>query len=313
MKKTLAIAIPNYNGKKLLEKNLPFVIRAAKKENASVYFFDDASGDGSADFIKSKYPHIILQPSSIRHGYVQAVNLLIKTVEEDVVILLNTDVRPEENFIRPLLHHFSDPCVFAVGCLDESVEHGCIIKRGRGIGGFYRGQFLHRKGEPNRDDTLWVSGGSAAFRRATWLVLGGYDEVFSPFYYEDIDLSYRAQKAGYKILFEPKSVVIHEHEEGTIKKFYTPFFVKTISYRNQLLFYWKNVTTQTLLVSHIFYLPYYFLMALLRFDGAYFLGFIFALARITQILKYRIQQKLPTLKTDYEIMSKFSEEFVKAL
>ncbi len=145
--------------------------------------------------------------------------------------------------------------------------------RGRGIARWERGMYIHSRGEVNKTDTAWVAGGSGAFRKSIWNQLGGMDPIFNPFYWEDIDLSYRAVKAGYTILFEPKSVVIHEHEKGIIQQEYSSFQVKTIAYRNQFLFIWKNMSDLNILVEHIVWTPVRLLQALFRGDFAMLLGY----------------------------------------
>ena len=69
---------------------------------------------------------------------------------------------------------------------------------------------VHSRGEVNKTNTLWVNGGSGAFRKSIWEDLGGFDELYNPFYWEDIDLSYRAKKAGYKIIYVPTAKVYHK-------------------------------------------------------------------------------------------------------
>mgnify|MGYP001581595392 CR=1 FL=1 len=139
---------------------------------------------------------------------------------------------------------------------------------------------MHRRGEIDKTDTDWGSCGSGAFRKSLWNELNGLDEIYNPFYWEDIDLSYRAKKRGYKIFFEPKSVVIHKHEEGAIKQKYSAEQIETISYRNQFLFAWKNMNSWRLWISHLLWLPYHFAKALVRGDFAFYLGFFYAFVKI---------------------------------
>jgi GT2 family glycosyltransferase len=106
--------------------------------------------------------------------------------------------------------------------------------------------------------------------------LGGFNTVYDPFYWEDIDLSFRAKKCGYIILFEPKSVVIHEHREGAILSKYSKKNITRISYRNQFIFVWNNATFFQLLV-HIMWLPYHLFVSLVR-DRELFLAFFSALS-----------------------------------
>lgn len=80
--------------------------------------------------------------------------------------------------------------------------------------------------------------------------LGGLDEkLLSPFYWEDLDLSYRALKRGLINLWEPKALVVHEHE-ATIGKL-SPKYTQRIRERNQLLFIWKNLTSRNMFRKHV--------------------------------------------------------------
>ena len=136
-----------------------------------------------------------------------------------------------------------------------------------------------------------------------WNTLGGMDTLYNPFYWEDIDLSYRALKSGYEILFEPESLVVHEHEKGAIKSKYTAFQVKTIAYRNQFIFVWGNATDFYLRFMHFLWLPNYLLRALLREDWAFFIGFYNALVLLPKIIKSSIKLKKTFVKKDKELIT----------
>ena len=298
----ISIIIPNYNSKHLLEKNLPRVIRVTMEQwnngTMEIIVVDDGSTDGSIEFINqftssrvNGLKNSLINNSLINNksiiklirnernlGFSSTANRGVGAANGEVVILLNTDVYPERGFLEPILSHFKDPKVFAVGMFDKSIEGEKIVRRGRGIGEWQRGFYIHKKGEINKADTAWVSGGSGVFRKSIFLQLGGFDEIYNPFYWEDIDLSYRAQKAGYKILFEPKSVVIHEHEKGIIKSNYNKQQIKTISYRNQFLFVWKNANLNQLFL-HVIWLPYHAVKSFLTADFCFFKGLIWALTR----------------------------------
>ena len=296
----VSIITPNYNGKELLKKNLPKVFDAVG--NAEIIVFDDASTDGSLKVLDSFKSKIKVIKNEKNFGFSSTVNFGVKAAEGDIVILLNTDVIPERGFLSPLLSHFKDDKVFAVGCMDKNKEEGKIVLRGRGIGFWKRGFLIHARGEVNKTNTLWVSGGSGAFRKSIWEKLGGFDNLYNPFYWEDIDLSYRAIKSGFKVLFEPKSVVFHEHEKGAIKKNFLPSQIKSIAYRNQFIFVWKNATDLDLQFSHLFWLPYHFIKAFIRLDLAFFKGFFNAFIKLPQIIKSSLRnQKLFALRDNQVI------------
>lgn len=299
----ISIIIPNYNGEELLKRNLPKVMEAVG--DAEIIVVDDASFDGSMEILKSFKEKIKVIKNEKNLGFSSTVNRGVKEARGEIVVLLNTDVVPEKRFLAPLLSHFKDEKIFAVGCMDKSIEDGKIILRGRGVGRWKRGFLIHSRGEIGKTNTLWVNGGSGAFRKNIWEKLEGFSELYDPFYWEDIDLSYRAIKSGYKILFEPKSVVVHEHEKGAIVKKFTSLEIRTIAYRNQFIFVWKNATDLDLQFLHMFWLPYHFIKAFIRKDAAFFKGFFNAFILLPKIIKSSFgDQKLFLLK-DSQIL--FSE------
>lgn len=302
----VTVVIPNYNGRHLLQKNLPNI--TVIKGISEVVVVDDGSNDGSVDFIKKNFPLIKLIEKVFNDGFATAVNLGVKAASGDVVILLNTDVVPKKDFLLYLLPHFKDPRIFAVGCHDESVEGRKRIARGRGIGKFTRGFLIHDRGEVDRHHTLWVAGGSGAFRKSIWEKLGGMDTLFDPFYWEDVDFSFRAQKAGYNVAFEPKAIVVHRHEEGVIKTHYTKTAITSISNRNQFIFVWKNITDVTLIMEHLLWLPYHLVTAIWRLDGAFVKGMLMALLKLPDIVKKRRLQAEFDTQTDRQVLSPYTNE-----
>lgn len=285
----VSIVIPNWNGAYLLEKHLQFVLRAAS--GAEIIVADDASTDGSLEYLKNKFPTVITVERRKHKGFAANVNTGVARATGDIVILLNTDVEPESDFLAPLLSHFKDPAVFAVGSLEKSMESGKTILRGRGLAHWEKGYYIHSRGEVDRKSTAWVAGGSGAFRKSMWQTLGGMDTLYNPFYWEDIDVSYRARKAGWKTLFEPKSVVHHYHEEGKIKREYAPAEVKRIAYRNQFIFIWKNVTDMTILLAHAVWTLIRFLQAFFSGDFLMLQGYCMALMKFPAILRHRMTQR----------------------
>lgn len=297
----ISIIIPNYNGEELLKKNLPKVLDAVG--DAEIIVVDDASTDGSLDVLDSFKSKIKIIKNEKNLGFSSTVNRGVKAAEGDIVILLNTDVIPEREFLIPLLTHFNDEGIFAVGCMDKSIEDGKVVLRGRGVGRWERGFLVHSRGEVDKTNTLWVNGGSGAFRKSIWKKLGGFDELYNPFYWEDIDLSYRAIKSGFKVLFEPKSIVIHEHEKGAIKNKFSSSEVKAIAYRNQFIFVWKNTTDLNLQFLHFFWLPYHFIKVLIEGDMAFFKGFFSAFLLLPKIIISSFNSQRLFLKKDSEIFN----------
>lgn len=315
---TISIVIPNFNGEVLLKRNLPRVESLlrnyAKKHNTiiEIVINDDGSTDNSREILKlyeekkDEYITYEILYNERNYGFSTTVNRGVARAKGDIVVLLNNDVLPESGFLDPLLAHFSEAEIFAVGCMDKSVESKGIVLRGRGVGKWERGFLMHKKGDIEGKETLWVSGGSGAFRRSYWNTLGGLSEIMNPFYWEDIDLSYRALKAGYKLVFEKESTVIHEHEEGAIKKTSTPKKVRITSYRNQFYFVWINATDTSLILLHILWLPYHLVRACINKDASFLKGFFKAVITLPAVLRKRKTVQQLVVKKDAEIIKPFS-------
>lgn len=273
----------------------------AASRGAEIIVADDASTDDSLSFIRRTYPKVRIALGRKRSGFAVNVNRGVAAAHGDIVVLLNTDVEPENDFLPPLTRHFQDGRVFAVGCLEKSYDPGGTVLRGRGEAKWHRGNFVHWRGDPRGSNTAWVSGGSGAFRRDIWNTLGGMDALFSPFYWEDIDLSYRALKAGYRIVFEKRSIIGHYHEEGKIKSEFSSGDVKRVAYRNQFIFIWKNLSDRKQWFFHCLFTPLRLARALLAGDWRMLAGYVWALWRLPSVLVSRSAGSRFWKKQDCEI------------
>lgn len=309
---TIEVIIPNYNGLNLLKKNLPKVLTVMKTyKNYTVTVVDDGSTDESCNYVSElmrKFKHLSLITNKVNKGFAGSVNSAGLKSKADIIVLLNTDVAPLRRFLDPVIEDFDkDEHLFGVGFLDKSIERNNVVLRGRGIGKFEKGFLVHAAGEVDKNNTLWVSGGSCALRRELFVKLGGFDELYNPFYWEDIDLSYRAQKAGYRVLFEKKSVVEHRHEQGSIKSSYSHNKIKVIVYRNQFIFVWKNITDFDLTILHFLYIPYHIMLAILRLDYVFLYGFVLAIMLFPVIILKRFTNTSLITLTDKEILKRYIE------
>ena len=139
-----------------------------------------------------------------------------------MVVLLNSDMRVEPDFLAPLLAGFTDETVFAVSCqiFLGDPTNGAKKPASRKAGG-RTADCASAIAKMPRSIVLFPcfygGGGSCAFDRRKFLALGGFDELLAPFYLEDTDLGFMAWKRGWKVLYQPASVVHHEHR-GTIGK-----------------------------------------------------------------------------------------------
>ena len=130
----LSIIIPNLNGEDLLKKNLPLVYESVKNYKdgtIEIIITDDASTDNSPKIINDFINKItnknmkgiqVLNKDKNQRGFSKNVNRGFKLAGGDIVILLNSDVVPHKDFLDSLMPHFNDENVFAVACMDESLE-----------------------------------------------------------------------------------------------------------------------------------------------------------------------------------------------
>lgn len=221
-----SIVIPAFNGQKFLSANLPMVRALGADE---IIVVDDASSPPvTAESVKL-----------IRHlqnqGFPRSVNEGVSIAAGEIVILLNQDVKPQKDLLKYTLPYFTDPKVFAV-TFNEQDRSWAQVQLKNGFLEFANGPLDNKIHE-----SFWASGGSAAFRKSYWNLLGGFDPIFSPGYFEDLDLGWRSGKAGYKIIWEPKAIVSHTTPESTFNKTYSPRNLQLIKDRNYLLVHWKNL------------------------------------------------------------------------
>ena len=253
--RTASVVIPNWNGKDLLAKYLPSVVEAMSGHEVIVV--DNGSLDGSAEFVRQRFPGVKVLALPENLGFGGGSNAGFRAATGDIVVLLNSDMRVAPDFLAPLLEGFRDPDVFAVSCQiffsdpNKVREETGLTQAWWQEGGL---RVRHRL-----DDAVtglfpcfYGGGGSCAFDRAKFLELGGFDHILAPFYLEDTDLGYMAWKRGWKVLYQPRSIVFHEHR-GTIGKKFSADYIQGVLRKNFLLFTWKNIHEWRRLGPHFLY------------------------------------------------------------
>jgi GT2 family glycosyltransferase/glycosyltransferase involved in cell wall biosynthesis len=250
-----SIVIPNWNGRDLLEKYLPHVLAAiARNPDNEVIVVENGSTDDSAQLLRDQFPSVRVVQLEKNLGFGGGSNAGFRAAKNDVVVLLNSDMRPEPDFLAPLLDGFSDDKVFAVSCQIFFNDPAKPREETGLTQAWWESGSLRVR---HRDDPViqdlypcfYGGGGSCAFDRRKFLELGGFDHLLSPFYLEDTDLGFEAWKRGWKVLYQPRSVVHHEHR-GTIGKRYKKSKIDLAVQKNTLLFCWKNIHEWRRMWSH---------------------------------------------------------------
>jgi GT2 family glycosyltransferase len=273
---SVSVIIPTFNGRHLLEKHLSAVCEMIRTGD-ELLIVDDHSTDDTVAYLKQKYaleekkPRFFQATTSYRSKtfivtlvlthknlrFAGAANTGATLAQHAFIFLLNNDVSPQKDVLNYLLPYFEDKTMFAVGCKEyESSDTGQVS--GRNELWFERGMFMHSRAKSMKSGpTAWVSGGSGMFDREKWILLGGFDVRFYPAYWEDIDLSLRAKKRGWKVMFEENAIVFHKHE-STHQTVFGQQQINAISLTNSIKFTLKHATT-TQLAQFVLWRPYWFL------------------------------------------------------
>ena len=261
----LSVIIVNYNVKHFLEQCLYSVRRAAEKvQSAEVIVVDNASSDGSVEYIRNRFPDIRLIASNENLGFARANNLAMRESKGEYVLLLNPDTIVAENTFL----HFVDfmdkhPDAGACGAYMLHTDGTFALESRRGlptpfvafckmsgltslfpkskIFGRYYMRYLN---ETKVNPIEIVSGAFMFMRREALDKVGLLDEDFF-MYGEDIDLSYRILKGGYRNYFIP-SPILHYKGESTKKSSYR--YTHTF-YQAMQLFFKKHYSHYSMLVS----------------------------------------------------------------
>ena len=280
----IRIIILNYNGAPLLEKCLPSIKQAAKssKYKTSVAVLDNLSTDSSLPDLAAKHPDVVVYTAR-ENKILCSYNDYLPLIPEPVVILLNNDIRVDENFVDPLVEKFTeDPNTFMtaprVMTFDGKSIEAARTKAGMKFGFFWANARYPGHLEEAMTPSETFSSGFGAFSREKFLALGGYDSRFYPGIYEDVDICYRAARAGYKLYYEPQSVVYHIGQ-ASFKTAYGAKRIEIMAHRNSFLFMWKNFKGAGFWISHLFFLPLRLAFAALKGQWTLLQGFWQALTK----------------------------------
>ncbi|SVC30526.1 uncharacterized protein METZ01_LOCUS283380 [marine metagenome] len=311
MKPEITIIITNWNGSKLLKECLPTILEAVKFDHHHFYevmVIDDCSSDNSLEVLAEEFPEVRVEKTPRNLGFQEANNFAVKLAESEIVMPMNNDIKLDPEALFYLAKHFNSRDMFAVSGKVFAFDQTTFLYGNRG-GYFQKGHFhLYEKPPEDNSQTLFACGGAFMVNRQKYLELGGFDSMYHPLYYEEIDLSYRALKRGWKIYYEPKSIAYHK-VQATITKQEKHRQISLISARNNYLFVWKNILDRSMTLTFIFYIPLFLLRDLFLFKSRFWIAFYMALKRLPKALKGRSFERSDVIYTDREILSRINANF----
>lgn len=240
----ICVVVPNWNGKEELPACLDSLL--AQTEPGHLIVVENGSTDGSLELLQQHYPQVELVVNKKNLGFAGGVNSGIRRAMEQgaaYIALFNNDAVADKGWLKEL-----------VGCLDAQPEAGiatCKLLNSDGThldstGDYYtawglpypRGRGEADSGQYDNQRTVFAASGGASLYRVSMLrEIGLFDEDFFA-YYEDVDISFRAQLAGWKVAYVPAAVAYHATgtTSGKIRGFTTYQTVKNLP-----LLLWKNV------------------------------------------------------------------------
>ena len=252
-----SIVIPTWNARLLIERCLNSIKNNIDQDRVEVIVVDDCSTDDTIEKIRKSFQFVVLVAHDKNLGFGGACNSGVLSASNKLVVLLNNDVIVTEPFLDPLLAHFDSPEVFAVNPrVYQKVNKmpGGGLVRGEMHCGLLRLRWAEDESARGESSlTLYGNGAAMAVSRPKFLELGGFDNLYAPFYSEDLDLSYRAYQKGWVVKYEPSSQLTHDHG-ATIGKGFNTNYVDRISMRNRLLFVWRNIRDKRFWAQHIFWM-----------------------------------------------------------
>lgn len=242
--------ILNWNGKHLLEQFLPGIIEHTPND-VEIVIADNASQDDSVDFLEKNFPEVRRILLSENYGYAGGYNKALQQVDADFFVLLNSDMEVSNSWIEPCIELMTkNPEIAAIQPKIRSLINKDYFEYAGGAGGFLdifgypfcRGRIFDtvEKDTGQYDDPgeiFWASGAALFIRASAFRQAGGFDESFFA-HMEEVDLCWRLQTMGHKVMYCGKSIVFHLGGGSLPKTNPTKTF---LNFRNSLWLLAKNL------------------------------------------------------------------------
>ncbi|MCA8978497.1 MAG: glycosyltransferase [Planctomycetes bacterium] len=258
MKRSVSVVVPSYDDRDLLAAHLPAVLAELERRAAGdeLIVVDDGAG-GLVEWAAEHAPGARVVERAENGGFAEAVASGVRAARCELVFLMNPDVRPRAGFLEPLVAALADPDTAAaapyvlLGGERASEESLSRLAWKRGFPLLELADHAFEAGDAAPPlPAAFALGGASLWRRADLVGEGALDPLFVPFYFEDVDRSWRAWRAGRRVVVCPSSVVEHHHR-GTIGRAVPRSIVRAAIEKNRLLFTWKHVDDAARMREHL--------------------------------------------------------------
>jgi GT2 family glycosyltransferase len=292
MQSTISVILPNYNGVVLLKNNLPSLIISLQNSKSlfEIIVVDDCSTDDSVKMLNKEFPNIKVIENETNQGFSYSCNQGIFKAKYSILCIVNTDVTFSTDYFLNGIKHFQNQNLFAVkGNIINyktnfndvvNIEKISLLYFKRGFLKFNQKiEYIPNSFTGNVGGQFILLGCCFLCDRNKMLELKGYDEVFSPFYWEDADLGLRALRKGYDLVYEPLCIVFHQ-TSSTISNYKSNRARRLVSMRNKFIFSWRHLKGFRQWFIHIFYTLFNISIRWIILDWKYYVSFSNAISRI---------------------------------
>ncbi|MCD0487096.1 glycosyltransferase family 2 protein [Pedobacter sp. MC2016-14] len=268
----ISVVLPNYNGRQLLATYLPYTYAALNRSGMDyeLIVVDDCSTDDSVNFLETEYPDVMVLQNEQNVGFSKTCNAGIIAANKSLTLLLNTDVKLSPDYFEGLISYFDHPETFGVmgriiGMEDEFIQDAARIP---GLSGFkiQPSRFYYAEDPTVKVPTLYLSGANALIATEKLQALEGFNEIFSPFYGEDLDLGLRAWRNGWTCYYHHNAICRHQIS-STTKNLQKAKYIKMVYFRNRYIFYHLHWNGFNLILLHLQLFFTDFLFSLLSFKA----------------------------------------------
>jgi GT2 family glycosyltransferase len=263
----ISVVIPNYNGVSLFPQTMPPLFVALERSQLpyEVIIVDDCSTDDSVGMLTRDYPEVRVIVNEVNRGFSPTINNGIREAVYDLVLLLNSDVKLEPDYFVYLIPYFERNDTFGVmgqivNWEDDRIQDGAKLPTFQGAKIKTFKNFLPSE-TPVQSGlfTMYLSGAETLVSKEKLKMLGGFDEIFAPYYIEDYELSLRAWRLGWKCYYDHRAMCRHK-TSSSIKTKSRKKHIQTIYYRNKMFLHAIHLNS----FQMMFYYPQIFFECLVR-------------------------------------------------
>ncbi len=263
MSTAVSILIPSLEDRKLLEACLPPLLQevAARDLGDEILIIDDSGAANLEPWLQERFPSVDCISNARNLGFGQALLAGAQSARHELIFCLNPDVILRPGCLGPLIERMAEADVFAVAPLvlldgERTVAESLSALEWRE--GFPVLEVGREQLQPSSEGgeeskglaVCFTLGGASLLRRADFLSAGGFDPLYEPFYWEDVDHCWSAWRRGLRVLVEPRAVVEHFHR-GTIGARIPNDLVRAAIEKNRLLFTWKFLDEEETTAQHL--------------------------------------------------------------